>query len=69
MRGIGIRTVGVKQPGRVRVVDQSLDQEEVARVAYELWERRGRAHGGDVSDWLEAERIVRVRQAQIAQRN
>ena len=36
-------------------------QDEVAQVAYELFERRGRAPGHDVEDWLEAERIVRAR--------
>lgn len=35
------------------------DCELVAKVAYELWERRDRTHGGDQADWLEAERIVR----------
>ena len=35
--------------------------DEVARVAYELFERRGRTHGHDLEDWLEAERIVRQR--------
>jgi hypothetical protein len=32
--------------------------EEVARVAYGLYEKRGKAQGHDVGDWLEAERIV-----------
>ena len=36
-------------------------REEVARVAYELFERRGRKPGHDVEDWLEAERIVSAR--------
>ena len=36
-----------------------IDREEVARVAYELFERRGRTDGRDQQDWLEAERIVR----------
>ena len=35
-------------------------QEEIAKVAYELFERRGRTPGHDVEDWLEAERIVRA---------
>jgi len=26
--------------------------------AYSLFERRGRSHGSDMDDWLEAERIV-----------
>jgi len=32
--------------------------DEIARVAYELFEKRGRAHGYEIEDWLEAERIV-----------
>ncbi len=32
--------------------------DEIARVAYELCEKRGKAHGHEMSDWLEAERIV-----------
>ena len=32
--------------------------DEVARVAYELYKKRGRAHGHDLKDWLEAEKIV-----------
>ena len=36
--------------------------EEIAKVAYELYERRGKVHGHDREDWLEAERIVRQRQ-------
>ena len=35
--------------------------EDIARVAYQLFERRGGIHGHDLEDWLEAERIVRVR--------
>jgi hypothetical protein len=30
----------------------------IAKKAYELFEGRGRAHGHDVDDWLEAERLV-----------
>ena len=36
-------------------------QQEIAKVAYELFERRGRKAGHDVEDWLEAERIVSAR--------
>ena len=38
-----------------------VDPHEVARVAYELFERRGCEHGHDFEDWVEAERIVRER--------
>ncbi len=41
--------------------------EEIARVAYELYEKRGRAHGNELEDWLEAEKIVLGRTAKKAQ--
>ena len=34
---------------------------DVVREAYPRFERRGGAHGGDIADWLEAERLARVR--------
>ncbi len=37
--------------------------EETAKVAYELHEKRGKPHGYDLADWLEAERIVLERYA------
>ena len=37
--------------------------EEIAKVAYYLHEKRGRVHGYDLDDWLEAERIVLERYA------
>lgn len=33
-------------------------REEIAKVAYELFESRGCVHGCDLDDWLEAEKIV-----------
>ncbi len=35
--------------------------DEVARVAYDLNEKRGRIHGHDLEDWLKAETIVKNR--------
>ena len=32
-----------------------LTEEYIRLRAYEIWERRGRQHGHDVEDWLEAE--------------
>ncbi|HSB31399.1 MAG TPA: DUF2934 domain-containing protein [Candidatus Sulfobium mesophilum] len=32
--------------------------DEIARVACELYEKKGRVHGHDLEDWLEAEKIV-----------
>lgn len=33
-------------------------RKEIARKAYEIYERSGRSEGRDVDNWLEAERIV-----------
>ena len=35
--------------------------DEVAKVAYELYGKRGRIHGQDMEDWFKAEMIVRKR--------
>jgi hypothetical protein len=37
--------------------------DETAKAAYELHEKRGKIHGYDLADWLEAERIVLERYA------
>jgi len=50
-------------PGAVRAPARRDEQAEIARVAYELWEKRGRTHGNHQTDWLEAERIVRARRS------
>ncbi|MBI2496334.1 MAG: DUF2934 domain-containing protein [Candidatus Omnitrophica bacterium] len=39
----------------------TVKEEEVARLAYQLFEERGGAHGLDQQDWFMAERIVRQR--------
>ena len=37
--------------------------DETKRVAYELHEKRGKIHGYDLADWLDAERIALERYA------
>ena len=37
--------------------------DETAKVAYELHDKRGKIHGYDLADWLEAERVVLERYA------
>ncbi|MBP8626590.1 MAG: DUF2934 domain-containing protein [Syntrophorhabdales bacterium] len=32
--------------------------DEIAKLAYEMFEREGRSHGRDLDHWFEAERIV-----------
>ncbi len=42
-------------------------QDEIARIAYELYEKRGRGHGCHLDDWLEAERIVLSRHVKTSE--
>ncbi len=42
--------------------------DDTVRIAYDLYEKRGRVHGYDVEDWLEAERIVLERHAKEIKR-
>jgi len=34
--------------------------QKIQQKAYELFEQRGYSHGNDLSDWLEAEKIVKA---------
>jgi Protein of unknown function (DUF2934) len=36
-----------------------LTYDDIAARAYDLWARRGHAHGSDFEDWLQAERELR----------
>jgi hypothetical protein len=37
--------------------------DEIAQVAYELFEKRGRVHGHELQDWLDAEKAIAARSA------
>jgi hypothetical protein len=37
--------------------------DEIAQVAYELFEKRGCVHGHELRDWLDAEKAVAARSA------
>jgi len=41
-----------------------VSHEDIARLAYALWEERGHAEGSAEEDWLEAERQLRQPKAQ-----
>ena len=43
------------------VVERELSHEEIARVAYSLWQARGCQHGNPDEDWLRAEEQLRQR--------
>ena len=42
----------------VPAVDKQALCKQIAEKAYELYQSRGRTHGHDLDDWLEAERMV-----------
>ncbi len=41
----------------------------VAKVAYDLYEKRGRVHGQDMEDWFKAVMIVKKRHAKGTERD
>jgi hypothetical protein len=45
------------ESARSTLTEQEICQ-RIAEKAYGLYEKRGRVHGADVEDWLEAERLV-----------
>lgn len=40
------------------VFEPARNRQRIAKKAYELYLERGKVHGHDVDDWLEAERII-----------
>ena len=50
-----------KTPRQSRKVSREDARELIGKKAYELFEKRGREHGHDLDDWLEAEKLVKTR--------
>lgn len=48
-------------PAAPTPIDEGELRELTEKVAYELYEKRGRADGQDFDDWLAAEKIARER--------
>jgi len=40
-------------------VTREIPREEIAELAHQLWNERGRQHGRDAEDWLRAEELLR----------
>ncbi len=40
-------------------VTREISRDEVARLAHQLWNERGRQHGRDADDWFQAEQLLR----------
>ncbi len=54
--------MGTRQNSAPQSIKQEpIDYQAVERVAYGLFEKRGREDGHDMEDWLKAEAIVRQR--------
>ena len=53
---IAARITGEGSMAKYTGVGTSPTRDEIARLAYHFYERRGRRDGHDVDDWLSAER-------------
>ena len=40
-------------------VTREIPKDEIAQLAHQLWNERGRQHGHDADDWLRAEQLLR----------
>jgi len=40
-------------------VARDISPEQIAQLAHQLWNDRGRQHGKDAEDWLRAEQLLR----------
>jgi hypothetical protein len=57
-----VKTGGVAVLERPQAAAQDMPQnmtEQVRRLAYSLYEKRGYAHGNDWHDWFEAEKTIK----------
>lgn len=55
------RVESAKTPKRSPRTSSEKVREMIGKKAYELYERRGKEHGHDLDDWLEAEKFVKKR--------
>ena len=58
--------LAIEQASELRAPPSDEIESEIRRQAYELYLSRGGGDGNDLSDWLEAERIVRGRRTPSA---
>jgi hypothetical protein len=56
-QGLVTRKVGASRPNLAE--DSRPSQEQIAVLAYHLWESGGRRAGTDRDDWFQAERLLR----------
>ena len=46
-------------PREQMTVTREIPKDEIARLAHQLWNDRGRQHGSDAEDWFRAEQLLR----------
>src|SRR5579864_3090343 len=51
-----VTTAGARSSKSLQNRSRQVTDRDIARRAYELFEKRGREHGHDLDDWLQAER-------------
>ncbi len=40
-------------------ITREIPREQIAQLAHQLWNERGRQHGSDAEDWFRAEQLLR----------
>ena len=48
-----------KKAAPSNVTSIGVSREQIAELAHQLWLERGRQHGQDAADWLQAEQLLR----------
>jgi hypothetical protein len=56
-----IKGASHKTPRKSPGVRKENVRDLIGKKAYELYEKRGREHGHDLDDWLQAEKLVKTR--------
>ena len=51
-----VATAAARSSKSLQNRSRQVTDRDIARRAYELYEKRGREHGHDLDDWLQAER-------------
>lgn len=58
--------VATPTPTQSMPAPSAVAHEKIAQRAYERWLKRGRPHGTDMVDWLEAEKELRAEMSRTA---
>ena len=67
-RKAGSKGIPIQQVSKFSFGDEQILRQRIAEKAYEIYESRGCCHGRDLDDWLEAEQLVLVENAERDQK-